>query len=318
MKYFAKMIYKKYYWKLLRKFPIGLIIEPVNFCNLRCPFCSANASKMQRKRTVMDFKTFATVINQVKGFVNYIHLTNAGEPLLNKNIYKMVEYAKVSNLFVTINTNGTILEREDFRRLFDCGLDYLIFSVDGTRKETYERQRVGANFGEVMSNIDWICSYKKQKNLKKPIVEIQAIVTRYNEDEIEDFKKLKDTLGVDRLRFKSFSLCGHILDEDEQQRLADEFLPRKAESKSRYDLQDGHFVLKESWRNRKCTWWLRNSVILADGRVSMCCFDINGKYCFGNILNSRFTEIWWSPKYLEYRRHLIPDRKTPLCRRCDG
>lgn len=298
-------------------YPNEIMIEPINICNLNCPLCSAPQQHITRSRLAMMLEDFKIIIDDVKKYVHYIYLTNAGEPMLNKDIFKMIEYANKNNLSTSLSTNATLLHKATIRHLFDSGLDHIILSFDGATKYSYEKFRVGANFENVIGGIKNLCNEKRRLKKAKPYIELQFIVTRYNESEIEDILKLAEEMGVDRLHFKSLCLCSHVYDLDERERLAEEYLPKRKDVKNRYEVSDGITICK--WRSATCSYWQKRSVILADGTVVMCCYDINGDYAFGNVLEKgkSFRDIWNSKKYKNYRSDLMYHKKLPLCQKCD-
>ena len=54
---------------------------------------------------------------------------NWGEPLLHKDIFRMIEYAKNKGVnYVVMNTNGTLLTDKMINRIVDSKLDIIRFS----------------------------------------------------------------------------------------------------------------------------------------------------------------------------------------------
>jgi len=298
-------------------YPNEIMIEPINICNLNCALCSAPQKYITRKRLAMTLENFKIIIDDVKKYAHSIYLSNAGEPMLNKDIFKMIEYASKNNLSTSLSTNATLLHTAAIRHLLYSGLDHLIISLDGATKHSYEKFRVGARFENVIENIKNLCNEKRRLRKAKPYIELQFIVTRYNENEIEDINKLAEKMGVDRLHFKSLYLCSHVYGSDERERLAEEYLPKRKDVKNRYEVSDGITICK--WRSATCSYWQNRSVILADGTVVMCCYDINGDFALGNILEEgkSFRDIWNSEKYKNYRNNLMYNKKLPLCKKCD-
>ncbi|PIV42427.1 MAG: hypothetical protein COS26_02100, partial [Candidatus Nealsonbacteria bacterium CG02_land_8_20_14_3_00_40_11] len=64
------------------------------------------------------------------------------------------------------------------------GLDYIVFSVDGNTKETYEKIRRGGIFEEVENNILNFLKIKKDENFKTE-TQIQIVRIKINEREIK-------------------------------------------------------------------------------------------------------------------------------------
>ncbi len=124
-------------------------------------------------------------------------------------------------------------------------------------------------------------------------------------------KELAAEMGVDKLDIKALYLPEYIYGKDYVTSLAREFMPDKIKVKYKYD-ENGHPELVE--RPTTCTVW-KSPVIQADGRVSMCCYDFQGKNTYGNVNDNSFKAIWKSKRYSEDRKKMAV-RGLPLCSEC--
>ena len=84
------------------KVPLFLHIDPVNLCNFKCTFCPTGdhdlLESIGRPKGMMSLATFEKIIGDLESMVaKYgtrpieIDLFKDGEPLLNKNLAKMVK-----------------------------------------------------------------------------------------------------------------------------------------------------------------------------------------------------------------------------------
>lgn len=284
-----------------------VIIEPTNVCNLRCPLCPT--SKMKRQKGFLSLENFKKIIESIPGLKS-ISMNFSGEPLLNKNIFKMVKYAEQKGIRTLISTNTVFLDKFKNEAL-DSGLSSLIVCLDGATKETHERYRVGSDFESVKNNIKDFCQEKKKRKLKKPQVTLQFLVLKQNEGEIPKMIELAKELGVDNLDLKTLSL-GSFVDSAKKLELTKEFLP--SDKFSRYILRDGKLFIKS--RPKLCQW-LRQSVILWNGDVTLCCYDFEGALTIGNIFkDGGFKKIWKSKKYRQYRKKIM-NKELNLCKNCN-
>ena len=90
-------------------------------------------------QTLDFFCLIFKVIDNVKNHCVYINLWIAGEPLLNPELEKMVEYANKQNIITCISTNAMLLTKERTKNLIAAGVDRVIISFDGATKESYEK-----------------------------------------------------------------------------------------------------------------------------------------------------------------------------------
>lgn len=296
-------------------YPYAALIEIGNYCNLRCPTCPTPGDKIHRKKELMSFENFKKVTDNIKDAVHIVLLYFTNEPLLSPDIFRMVEYAHRNNLYTEISTNAVLLNEEKTKNLLESGLDKIILDLDGTTKESYEQFRAGAKFEEVLRNITYFCRQKQILKSRKPFIELQFILNKLNQNEVEDIKKTAEELKVDNLCIRSFGLGEYAYSEKEIKELSAKFFPDilKYQQKIRYKKEGDKLKIKSS--PQKCPLVKSHLVILVDGSVSMCCYDLDGKYIYGNVLSQKLKDIWLSLG-AKNMRQLAKDRKYPLCKTC--
>ena len=285
-----------------------LIIEPTNICNLKCPLCPT-AHNMLREKGVLGLEAFNNIVDDIAPITKSINMNFAGEPLLNKDIFKMAKYAESKGLKTMISTNTTILARY-VDEIFDSEISRITVCLDGASKETHENYRIGSDFEKIKENIRLICQEKKERNLTKPQVTLQFVVMKHNEHEVGDIIEIARSLGVDNLNLKTVSL-GSWVDVDKRRRLAKKWLPSN-QRYSRYEIRDEAPQVKSK---PKICGWIRQSVILWNGDVTVCCYDFNGELVVGNIFKEPFRKIWNSARYKKIRKAVVR-KELELCKKC--
>ena len=289
-------------------YPKTITIEPINTCNLKCEFCSSPPDLIEREKRIITLKEFEEIIDKIKNYVYFVWLFLAGEPFLNRNLEEMIACAHKNNLHVTTSTNAMLFSQERIKKLLASKLDKLIISFDGTSKKTFESMRVGANFERIIQNINSLLSEKKKLQMQKPEIELQFLVSQINEHEINEFKKLAENWKVSYC-LKTIGIPTWIYNNNKCQVLAKKFLPKQG--KKRYNQSFNELSLK---RLKDCVN-AKRTVILADGTVCICCYDIKGQYKMGNIFKQDFLDIWRNEKYVKMRQ-LMKKRKLKLCQIC--
>jgi MoaA/NifB/PqqE/SkfB family radical SAM enzyme len=69
-----------------------------------------------------------------------ITLVGSGEPLLNKDFFKMVDYgARIMKMDVSTNTNGILLDKETIEKVVSTRLSIMTISVNGDSEEEFNR-----------------------------------------------------------------------------------------------------------------------------------------------------------------------------------
>lgn len=128
-------------------------------------------------------------------------LQGQGEPLLNKELFKMVEYATNKNILVRFNTNGMLLNGENRKRIIESGLFELRISMDGATAHTNNLMRQGLDFNRVINNISLLV--KERGGQQKPLINIWMLLTKNNIDELDSMIDLCAAMGVDGLKIQT-------------------------------------------------------------------------------------------------------------------
>ena len=280
--------------------PVRLWIEPTNVCNLNCVMC-LNKSIPKRERGFMDFSLFKKIIDEAVDFIHDIYLHHRGESLLHPDIFEMIKYAKMKNIFTRLHTNATLLTEEKSYLLLNSGLDFLSFSFDGYEKKIYEKIRVGANFEKTLSNLHNFLLIKKK--LKKKIPYTVFTVVEFTESsKPQDNAKRKQFIN----QFNSVPL--------------DNFVSRRPHNwAGDYSIGEGKGNSYKENSYLPCTFLWYSLTIFWDGKVLPCPQDFFGKLALGNIKDSSLLEIWNGPKEIFLREKLGRREYKDIvpCNKCD-
>jgi len=297
--------------------PYYIMVEPTAFCNLKCPLCPTGEGTLGRPQGNMKLETFQKLVDDLEGSLLEINLTNYGEPFINKNVLKMVRYAKDRGIRVIMGSNGHFLDgHASADAIIDSGLDQVYFSMDGATQATYEKYRVGGHIDQVMENVGTLVKERKRRGSSHPEVELQFIVMRHNEHEEPRMREIARELDVDRFLLKSVSFNNSEWREPEVLRTFRELFPRNQEHQLYDEVGDG-FRWKEELRN-ECDYLWRGAVVLWDGRIVPCCLDPKAELDMGNV-HEGFRSVWRGPRYNALRRQILKDKsRIPICSNCLG
>ncbi len=283
----------------LSSVPKILNLEVTNFCNLDCPICVV---KNTRKQGFLDLNLLKKIIEENGQILRnqYIWLHFNGEPLLHPQLSEIISRLKGAGAKTRLSTNITLLDKEKAFELMSAGLDYIVFSVDGNTKETYEKIRKGANFMEVENNIHNFLKIKRDGGFKTK-TQIQIIKMVENKKEIDSFIKKWKKTDIDYINVKSFSTRAW-----------------RAKEINKHVNASGLSKLKNKILSRPpCFYLWETLIILWNGEVVVCCQDLRGELKVGDVKRESLMEIWNNPKLLELRRkQLINDFSMIPCSQC--
>ena len=129
-------------------------------------------------KCLLDFDTFKQAIDgleEFKGRLKLLLFAGLGEPLVNKDIYKMIEYAKKKYIAERIDllTNAALLTSDVSDRLIEVGLDRLRISLQGlSSQKYYEICGARLSFEDVLSNIRYFSKKRKTTSMYIKIIDI--------------------------------------------------------------------------------------------------------------------------------------------------
>ena len=114
--------------------PIDISIEVNKACNLSCQFCTRS---LKAQKIYPSFSKIKKVLDDARRLnIKYARFTG-GEPLLRKDILKILIYAKSKGFHTFLNTNATLLNTKTIRVLEKCA-DNVLVSLCGYDNLTEE------------------------------------------------------------------------------------------------------------------------------------------------------------------------------------
>ncbi|MFC1515419.1 radical SAM/SPASM domain-containing protein [Thermodesulfobacteriota bacterium] len=266
--------------------PKHVQIENVTgFCTARCIMCPRESS--ERKTNIMDNDTFTKILESFKPYrkkMHFLTLHGLGEPLLDKNFTEKVRISKEMGFNgVGFATNCTELTHKVASDLLNSGIDTIICSIDGLKKETHEAIRIGTNFEDIVSNVKNFIKLRN-KLRKRTKVLVRFIRQERNKDEWNGYynywiKQINPDYGDDVIKFDIHN-CGGVLEN--------------------YEAKDINRNVK--LENIICSDVFERMLIFSDGRVALCDGDYNCFFDLGNVLKSDPIEIYNNEIFDHYRK----------------
>ncbi|MBU3929171.1 radical SAM protein [bacterium] len=285
--------------------PKRIQLETYYGCNAKCIMCAVSLPPT-RKKGIMPIEMSNYVLDELAPYAEHIEkldLFGLGEPLLDPYIFERIKYAKEKGFRnIAISTNADLLNKEKQKKLLETHIDTVLFSIDGAKKETHEKIRVGVNFERVVENCQSIIKIRDEYNYTTRFV-MRFICQDSNKDECGIFKKfwlpkLSEEKGDMLIVYDVNTMGGEIYSKEEL--IKNEDLDPDIEKKS-------------------CHMIFDRLIVLNNGSVPLCCEDTpKAKYCLGNVQEYSPIEIFNCEKLNKIRKiHLESKKNTiDLCRGC--
>jgi putative heme d1 biosynthesis radical SAM protein NirJ1 len=309
-----------------------LVWNCTNTCNLKCRHCYANSTneKYEGELSTQEAKIFIDDLGELKVPVLLI---SGGEPLVRKDIFDLIQYAKKNNIRSTVSTNGTLIDKEMALDLKKYGVSYVGISLDGIGSRHDEFRGIKGSFDKAIAGIR-NCLDIGQK------VGLRFTISSSNYDQLEDIFKLIREEQIPRVCFYHLAYSGRgnsMVAEDityAEKRIAMDLIMKKAmEFGKNVEILtvDNHAdaaylylqVKKRYPELGERVWSLiemnggnRSGMALAnvDYRGNVHPDQFTQHHTFGNIREKRFSEIWKNPD--NALAIGLRDRKTLLKGRC--
>lgn len=292
---------------IVNDLPNEIVLEITKKCNLNCPLCFSTKSNKE-----MPVARIKNIIDECVGLqIKTIRFTG-GEPLLHKDISEALHYAKSKNLYVMLNTNATILNKDIQKTIRNC-VDNILVSFQGFDPNS-EKQltRSPANF-----------SFKKklhnlvELNSQIPMLRLGTIISRNLLNNFDKYIYLIKKLGIRHWELYRPMLPGHSAEFKIEKKDFLWVMERiKAIKLDRYDIKIANplpFCISGDLNLSKYTLL---GALADDGHSRIVC-DVDGffkpSYFISENLGEEIKRSWQNP-FLQKMRSLeyLPKK----CRDC--
>jgi MoaA/NifB/PqqE/SkfB family radical SAM enzyme len=317
--------------------PVCVYLEVTNRCNLLCETCPRTFEALEPPAD-MSWELFRSIVDQVPGLARAV-LHGVGEPMMVKNLPRMIRYLKERGVYVLFNTNGTLLAPKKRREIIDTGLDELRVSLDAAEAETFLKVRGKNMFDRIVRNVSEFTALQREIGAATPRVSLWLTGLKETVDQLPDFVRLAARIGVkevylQRLVFddlgRGLARGPSSLFERTQQAEQDAIAAAQEVGRTLGVTIDASgatepgLSLKRSqadapWSVCRRPWSLM--YFTAHGRALPCCiapFSARGyeTYTLGDATQQTLREIWNGAAYQQFRESLLGDVPPAPCQNC--
>jgi radical SAM protein with 4Fe4S-binding SPASM domain len=305
------------------RYPRSATIEITNVCNLGCHVCDQRQIS-KRPFGSMKIDQYKPILDEIGPHLEELGLSSTGETFINKDIYKMFAYTRISapKAYISLDTNGHFTDAE---RILENPPDEISYSVDGLEQDTYVQYRVNGKLEKVLKNIKALTCAKKKIGSSLPKVLFKFIVMKHNEHEIERVPEFAENLGCDGYRLQSFTsreFEDGRYSESATAKLAKKFMSTLPEFQ-KYDakkIEEGIFASHMKQLTTPCGVLWDDTDILFNGDIRPCVCDYDGEFKFGNFFeDGGFWNVWNGEKARAFRKaHKSPSyrKNISMCSNC--
>ncbi len=295
----------------LEEWPPKLVVDITNRCNARCVWCLNPLSEM--KRGTMSLDLFKKIIEDYADRGGEVWLSTFGEPLMDPTIINKIRFAGKfrSIMETTLLTNALLLDSEVAEALLDAGIN-LDISLDELDQKRFEEIK-GISFTKVITNT--ISILQRNREAQNPI---KILIRLKTSDSLENLKKSPyyaqlEALGA-RLEVTPIGDTGSIANWggsfDKRT-----FFETHLKSKNVFDYHKQYNLRNPA----PCSQLWANMVVSWEGKVVLCCVDMESKVVQGDLKKHSIMDVWQGSQIARIRNLAIgrQKREMVLCRDCD-
>jgi pyruvate-formate lyase-activating enzyme len=213
--------------RLTEEFPSQILMDITEVCNLACTHCPHPAFAQSEHYggrhldPALNEKMIEEVQQHGQGRTQYIRYASNGEPLVHPQGYDMIQSAvDHSGVYVTLTTNGKIMNEKRTQRLLESGVHLIDISIDAFRPETYARIRVKGNLDVTRANVLRLIGWVRESGARTKVV-VSFVEQPENAAEAGDFESYWKDQGADYVVIRRLHSCsGAVSSLAEQRRQA--------------------------------------------------------------------------------------------------
>ncbi len=293
----------------------SLWISVTNQCNLRCIHCHLSSGvPLEDELTTEEI---CQVISDAAELGAEKLVITGGEPLLRKDILKILEYGSQHIEKVTLLTNGVFITEEMAGKLKELLVSVQV-SLDGACPETNDFIRGKGSYKKVISGLQ-----KLVKAGAQPVISMTVLKKTVNE--ISEMADLAKKLGITYLHFPILQIKGRAKENEALITLENEDLVKATrEILEIPETRSIGVTLEKNVRDKIekmqrvdfCEAGCSMVSVSSDGNVYPCNGLHEDEFCAGNIREQPLKDIWEeSEVFSKFKSFFVSD--IPECRTCD-
>jgi radical SAM protein with 4Fe4S-binding SPASM domain len=283
--------------------PQTVFLEITGACNLRCPACPRTYSANTRGN--MKNALYTHCLQSIKeGFpaLEELAFHGFGEIELKKDFPQLVHEARalLPTTKLTVSTTLSVDRTNIIDKLLSACFDSIGIWPDGYSAESYARIRTGGSYGVLKKNLRYMLEQREILGLERTAVHVGMVRNRINfshvEEFISEFSFVEEYVNTSLTTVDGHDWAGQVPSRD-----------------ILVSAKKANFKLP-----RPCFVPFTLMMIAANGKVSMCCQDMDLTMQIGDLAaGDSIRQAWESDAANAIRRSMLSLRPKGICKTCD-
>jgi len=301
-----------------------LYLYLTNYCNLCCSHCWISPKFSEFHKNGIPLDALKKTILEAKSLgLQSVKLTG-GEPLLYRDMTKLLAFLAAEEITIFVETNGTLIDRGMVEHFQSCHVEQISVSLDAATEKVHDEIRgVKCSFDRTLRNLHLLSDYGLNFQI---IMSIQ----RKNSKEIPDVIQLSEKVGAHSLKINPLIPWGRAKDAFkhnqnlELDELIDLYLlakkewPQPGNLEIIFDLPVAFRSIEEIKQRGITECRILNILgILANGDFSICGIGQTvDELRMGNLFRDSICEVWQNSPILKELRDSLPKKLKGICGLC--
>ncbi len=292
-------------WKKSAPAPFILSLELWNECNAGCLFCRDAKGTIYNINP--EFPTKGTIskgkmapemamdiISQVKKDVLIAVLYTNGEPLLYKELPRVIRHATDNGVMTMIATNGLLFTEPMARDILESGIDFIKIQLGGFTQDIYSIQIRYGHVEKLKENIRMLARLNKEGN-HRALILIDFISYEYNRHQTALVKQFCDELGL---------------------------MMSMRQGNPRGGLEGKEKALPTATLDMSCDWLWKAMQVNFNGDILQCCEGViwseSKPYETVEVGKTNVRDVWNGPAATAVRETMTTKgrKAMPICAQC--
>lgn len=306
----ASMYYEQIYYQLTTILDVPIyknVLELVDFrvsidisgwCNAKCKWCVTgikNRGKKKVLREYMPYEYFKKIydymlkIRLIHPF-NEILLYNWGEPFLNPDYFKIIEFLNEKNQVYSLSTNASVLKlaNEKINSNIYSTCKTVVFSMSGFSQNSYDKIH-GFSIEKIKENIQLLITNMREKGFNGDGI-LSYHVYQFSKKELEEAKEFSIKLDLKFIPIYSYFAGWSLMEKYLTNALSSTQLKEAKQDLFLFHVEE---LIKSRPDKYNCV--LENMLsINCLGNIELCCHcdDKVGDYTWGSLFEVKNVNDW--------------------------
>lgn len=298
-----------------------LFLELTLRCNEHCFHCGSSCDYTGSED--LSLEDYKRILDEVKEDFDYRKIQlciTGGEPLLRKDFFEIMAYAKKLGFRWGMTSNATLITKDIAHQLAECGMGTISVSIDGLEETHDELRGTKGGYARAMAGIQNLIDENAFQ-----AVQITTVINHKNIEELDELFEIMKSIDIDSWRLANLEPIGRALLRPELMCTKEDYIRLfdfiREKRKQGYPVLYGcsHYLGLEYEAEVRDWYWLCNAgvytaSIMANGDIGAC-LDIERRQetIQGNIFKDRFCDVWKN-RFEIFRRDFSEENET--CRKC--